>query len=124
MQFWSACDALCCLKHTVLALTYRRRLKPRSCLLLKVAEVLFYLEPKLLHSILSALLALTAVTGTHSGRLWTFWNWFPCTFVLCSLLFLQIATEWPSRQKSHEARGVAGKQVLLHVIEEEIENCS
>ena len=73
--------------------------------------------------ILRALLELTAVTGTDSGRLWTFWHCFSVICVLCSVVWLQIATGLPSRQeKSPESRGVVGKQVLLHVIKEEVEN--
>lgn len=115
-------ECLCCLKHGVLAVTYRWRLKPKSCLLLKWQKCLC-LEPKLLHSILSALLELTAVTGTDSGRLWTFWHCFPVSCVLYSVVWSQIASGLPSRQgKSPESRGVVGKPVLLHLIKEGVEN--
>lgn len=42
--------------------------------------------------------------------------------MLCSVVWLQIATGLPSRQqKSPESRGVVGKQVLLRVIKEGVE---
>ena len=63
------------------------------------------------------------MTGTDSGRLWTFWHCFSVSCVLCSVVWLQIVTGLPSSQeKSPEPRGVVGKQVLLHVIKEGVEN--
>lgn len=80
-----------------------------------------YLEPKLLHSILSALLELTAVTGTDSGRLWI--DDILELFSVSSVVLWQIATRLPSRQeKSPRLRGVVGKQVLLHVIKQKVES--
>lgn len=94
---------------------YCWRLKPKS-LLFKWQECL-YLEPKLLHSILSALLELTAVTGTDSGRLWA--GDILALLSVSSVVGLRRATRLPSRQeKSPEFTGVVGKQILFHVIRE------
>lgn len=54
---------------------------------------------------------------------WTFWHRCSVSCVLCSVVWLKIATGLPSRQgKSPESRGVVGKPVLLHLIKEGVEN--
>lgn len=76
MYFWSVCDALCCLKHGVLAVTYCWRLKPKSSFLLKW----------LLSGAKAPALNSQCPTGADSCDRDRFWK----TLIILALVFYQL----------------------------------